>query len=322
MGGRRLDQPLLNDNYLDKLIRRSRERSNTLGDLCKWDMEGVEIPPDTLFKILTAIGMEKWTPVPINPKTAARKAITRIKHMLEDPENNLKIMSRRVNTAESDVVRYAIVEESVDLSNLDLDYSTVNQVLFRKDTETLEFTGNPVPELVAAFDYLCSVYTDAELKQMVKNIVNNHGCIWLNDKSGMVFIGRGQKADLVEKMLKLFDELQQHGGPGGTEPDMCYFRPIAILDDEENRKVMGDALIADIGAELHDATEYLDRAIADDSKKSLNAALQRFRVAKAKGELYEDMLTVNMEGIRERIEEANAKAAELMTKLAEGKSSD
>ncbi len=312
MPGRRLDQPLINDDYVTQLIRRSRERTHTLGDICKWDIQGVEIPPDELFALLTKYGLERWTPVQINPKTAARKAITRVKDMLEDPGSDIKILSRRVPTLETDVIRYAIIEESVDLARLDLDYSTLNQLVFRSDTNTIEFTGDTIPEIVDMFDYLCSVYTDVELNLMISNIVNNHGCIWMNDRSGMFFMGHPHK-ELVDRLLLVFEDLRER------TKKACYFRPLALLDDEENRNTMGEALIADIGAELQDATEYLDRAISDESKKTLNAALARFRIAKSKAQLYQDMLNINMTGIIARVDDADAKASALMTRLAEKK---
>lgn len=305
---RSLKQPLMNDGFVNQAIARSRERSQTLGDLCKFDLMSVDITPEELFKKLDDLGFEDWSPVPIRKKTAARKAITRIKHILEDPGNDLKVMARRVPTSEPDVIRYAIVDERVDNQRRDLDYSTRNQVIFRVDTGALEFTGDTIEPLLEMYDYLCGVYTETEITRMVKNIVDTHGCIWMHDKSGMFFMGRGHKGT-VDSLVKLFKFL------GELTDDTCYFRPISILDDAENRATMGEALVADISLELGEATEMLDRAVDEESAKSLTHALKRFKIAKGKAAMYQSMLQINMDGIEGQLKHADQKAGQLMHEL-------
>lgn len=307
---RKLNKPLADESFITKVLNRTRLRSNVLGDLCSFDLNGVEIPPDKLKTLLDKHGLKDWAPVPIRRRTAARKAITRIRPTLESGE--LRVIVRPVHTNEPNVVRYAIVDETVDSNALDLDFSTRNQVVFRTDTGTLEFTGDVVPEILDMFDYLCTVYTDAEVKLMVKNIVTVHGCIWMNDMSGYFFMPHPLK-DRVDSLVGLFRDLQEYTNQS------CYFRPIAIMDDAENRSAMGEALIADITVELKDATDALDNAMDNESKKGLNAALQRFKVANGKAKLYKDMLSLNMDGITEQITEANRKAGELIVKMAQKK---
>ena len=306
---RHLEQPLADNNYLEQLIRRSRERSNVLGDLCRFEMEGVEIEPAELFDMLKKHKLEKWSPVPIRRKTAARKAITRIKPLLEDPDNDLKIIVRPVKTHEANVTRYAIIDEVTDQQALDLDFSTRNQVVFRSDTGTIEFTQDNVPEIIDMFNHLCSVYTDAEISHMVKNVVDVHGCIWMRDNSGMFFMGHPQKK-VVDSLLAIFDELRP------LTDRYCYFRPIGILDDAQNRAVMGEALITDIKMALNDATESLDQSIKSSSKRGLEGSIKRFQVAQAKAQLYKDMLEININDITKQVQEANQKASAALTELA------
>lgn len=308
---RNLPAPLADKNYIDALILRGRELSDTLGDLCRYEVKGVEITPKDLFDLLSKHGIEDWAPVDIRPRTAARKAITRIRPMLEDPENDLRVIVRPVHTPEADVVRYAIIDETTDVGALDLDFETRNQVIFRIDTGTMEFTKQTVPEIVDEFEYLCSVYTDAEITMMVRNIVNGFGCIRMNDNSGMFFILRSNKK-IVDSLLKVFDELK------GMTTQKCYFRPIAVLDDAQNRATMGEALVADIGMELDKATETLDSAIANSSKRGMSSAVKRFKIAKGKARLYQDMLQINMDSINQRMDAANVKVNTLMQELIKG----
>lgn len=306
---RHLKQPLTDVNYLDKMIARSREKSESLGDLCRFEVQHLEIEPDKLFDLLEEHGLEDWKPVQIRKKTAARKAITRIRKTLEDPENDLRVIVRPVHTSESDVVRYAIIDETTDTDNLDLDFATRNQVIFRKDTGTIEFTQETVEEILTTFEYLCSVYTEAEINLMVKNIVDKHGCIWIRDGSGMFFMSRTMKG-VVNSLVKLFGTLRDSHGAE------CYFRPMAILDDEENRKHMGEALLSEIENELREANEALDKAAKDDSKRSIAPALVRFNVANNKAKLYKDLLEINVREIDKQTTDAEARAAELIEKMA------
>lgn len=307
MGGRRLEQPLTSETYLQKIIARSREMSPSLGDLCKFDVKGVEIAPEELLNLLTEFGLQDWQPVQIRKRTAARKAITRIKHTLEDPANHLKVIVRRVPTMEVNVIRYAIIDETV--AGLDLDYSTRNQVVFREDTGTIEFTQETNQAILEEFQYMCSVYTDSEIIHMVRNLISNHGCIWFRDNSGMFFMPKSMK-DMVDSLVNLFNKLAER-----TE-QACYFRPIAILDDAENRATMGEALIVDLSMELQDAMEHLDKAGGDEgSKLSLIAALKKFKIAKGKASIYKDMLQLNLEDINQKIDAANTKASDLMVKM-------
>lgn len=309
----RLKQPLTDEDFLDRVIKRSRERGQVLGDLCRFEIKGAEVPPNVLFDLLKRHGLQDWHPVPIRKKTAARKAITRIRPLLEDPSNDMRVIVRPVVTNEPDVVRYAIIDEYTDTQTMDLDYTTRNQVVFRTDVNTLEFTQVEVPEIREMFDYLCSVYTDREIVHMVKNIVSNYGTIWLHDNSGMFFMPHSHK-ELVDKLVALFADLQTPAD-GQPEPTVCYFRPIGILDDADNRATMGEALIADITVELNEATQALDDAIEKESAKTLSGALNRFKRASGKARLYKDMLELNIDGINTQIDDANKKAGELMVSL-------
>lgn len=306
---RNLEQPLMEQSFLDQLLSRTREREMVLGDLCKFEVKDLEIAPTDLFDMLKKYGLEKWTPVDIRPKTAARKAVTRVRKMLEDPESDLRVIVRPVHTKEQDVVRYAIIDEQTDHGELDLDFTTRNQVVFRKDTDSIEFTKEEVPEILQQFDYLCSVYTDAEIGRMVHNIVTNHGVLWMQDRSGMFFVPHLLKEKLADPLIALFNEFREAS-------EQSYFRAISIMDDAENRATMGEALIADITVELNEATRALDHAVGEESTRSMNAALNRFKIASGKAKLYEDMLQLNLRDIQERVNGAHKKAGELVMKLA------
>lgn len=319
MSGRKkhLQQPLDSEAHLKKILRRSRERSPSLGDICKFDVSGVEIMPSELLRLLQEVGFEDWQPVDINKRKAAKKAITRMKHLLEDPANDLKVMVRRVPTIETNVTRYALIDESPDGTGLDLDYSTRNQVIFRENTNTIEFTRDVNEDILQEFEYMCSVYTDSEIALMVRNIVTNYGCVWFRDNSGMFFMPHPYK-DIVDSLVKLFDGLQD------MTDDTCYFRPIAIMNDEENRAAMGEALIADISLELEDAFTLLDKIASQDEpvqkgkrpRKTLGAALKKFKIAKGKADIYKEMLQINLTDITTRIDEANKKANEILMGIA------
>lgn len=312
---RKLQQPLADKDHINKLLKRAREKTDSLGDICRFDVQNLEIPPETLHKLLKEHKLEGWEPADIRKKTAARKAITRIRATLEDPENDLRVIVRPVHTQETDVVRYAIIDETVDEDNADLDFTTRNQVIFRKDTGTIEFTKDTVDSIIAEFEYLCSVYTDPEVTLMVKNIVGNHGCVWLKDGSGMFFMPFEMR-DTVDSLVGLFEEFREIQVAKTGKPSRTYFRPIAIMNDPENRKVMGEALISEIKEELHEANAALDNAANEGTKRSIAPALSRFNIANNKAKLYRDILEINIKDIEGEVKVAEARAAELIKELA------
>jgi len=308
---RHLKQPMQDTAFLDKVIARTRAKGDSLGDLCRFEVQSLEIVPEKLFELLKKHKLGDWAPVQIRKKTAARKAITRIRKTLEDPSNDLRVIVRPVHTAEEDVIRYAIIDETTDSDNNDLDFTTRNQVIFRKDTGTIEFTKETVTSILQEFEYLCSVYTEAEINLMVRNIVDSHACIWLRDGSGMFFMPEALRG-VVDAMVELFTTLRNDHGA------KCYFRPMAILDDDENRKNLGEALLSEIALELQEANAALDKAAEDDNKRAIAPALTRFSIANNKAKLYKEMLEINVREIEKSVTAAELRATNLLAELAKG----
>jgi len=308
----RLETPLATKSYIDALLNRTRQRENVLGDLCRFEISGVEIDPVTLTALLKKYNLENWRPVTIRAKSAARKAITRIRPKLEDPENDLRVIVRPVHTDEPEVTRYAIVNEATDRARQDLDFSTWNQVVFRSDLGTMEFTGTPVQEIIDEFNYLCSVYTDRELKLMINNIIEKHGVIHMADNTGMFFMPHTHKP-MVDSLVSLVDDMKN---ASNSTPTLCYFRPIAIMDDAKNRAIMGDALVAELVSGLDEAKHMLEDSMGSESSRKrkigMAAALKKFSEAQGKARLYKDMLQVNLEAIEARIQEAQTQASTII----------
>jgi hypothetical protein len=297
--------PLADEGWLEKIIKQGRQM-DSLGDLCRVEIDACEITPEKLETILQKRGLVDWKPVDIRPKTAARKAITRIRPELE--EGDLRVIVRPVQTDDENEVRYAIVDETTDRHTASLDFSIRNQVVFNRELGTLTFTQDEVPEIRELFDYYCSIYTARELSMMVVSCIRKHGAVSFNDGSGFFFLPASLRDDVTEPLMSLVNgDLQEYK----TRPKAkCYFRAIGILDSEQNRNTMGEALLAEITVELDDAEERLSDILTDErvSPRKVSAAVKRFQQAQGKAALYQDLLELNLDKITNRLRSAQRRA--------------
>lgn len=302
---RHLEKPLQDPKYIQRVINTIRKAEDTLGDLVLWNVEKVEVPPDTLKKFLEARGIEKWAPVDIRKKTAARKALTHIKKLLES--NELKVLVRKI--AETDAeVRYAVVGERVDAARTDLEYGTMNQAVFDKTTASLTFTVEEVPEIREKYNYFCGVYTQREIQHMILLIVKLHGGIAMGDGSGMYFLPNAMKG-IVEALDGLINiDLK-------CLPDAkCAFRAFGIVDKDRERKEMGNVFRSDILVDIKEAQDFMEVVIknaqvnpdAKNVENSLTLALNRYKAATGKAMMYKELLGLNMDELQSNMQKAQA----------------
>lgn len=292
---RHFPRPLNDPKAIDDLLSRQRfDADKTLGDLVNWNIDALEITPDDLTAFLKRRGIEKWSPVDIRPKTAARKAITQVRKDLE--QGDLKVLVRRVRENEEEV-RYALVDELADRDNATLDYNTRNQAIFNKDAGTLAFTVEPIEEIQERFQHLCGVYTQREANRMIQNIVQGHGGIPMKDGSGMWFmpvavrhITDALKSLVIEDLLG--DE--RFKGKG-------FFRVWGILNNEENKEGISKVFEDDIKWELAEAREALLKVVNADTSRpaSMRHALDRYKTTAGKARMYQRLLSINLEEIEE-----------------------
>lgn len=304
--------PQMDEKEVQKMIDRTRHLGNSLGDLILFTAQDVEITPEDLKGHLkTRIGNEAWLPVDIKKKTAARKAITRIRSDLEG--GALKVIVRPVPTHNDNEVRYAIVGETSDRNRAELDYNTMNQVVLDKAQGALSFTGQDMPEIRRLFDKYCSVYTSQEVLHMTKNIMSKHYAIRLNDGTGMFFMP-GSVRSVTDGLMALFNIDLSSGIYAGGPQHKVIFRPIGVLNDAESRESMGNIFKSDISFDLAQAKEQLEKAMSHDKPHGLTikSAVERYRLAKSKAEMYQILLQTNLQEIITEIDEAKKKADALL----------
>lgn len=284
---RKLNDPLRDHAWVEALVNSTRN-TDILGDLCKFDISGVEIAPDELKRLLEQHGLVDWMPVPIKASKAVRKAITRIRPSLEEAENQ-KVLVRPVLTDDEEETRYTIMDEYHDSENHTIRFSERTQVVYDGVSRNLTFTKEESPEIRDQFNYLCSVYTDAEVSLMTKNIIKKHGAIPLRDNSGMFFMS-GAVRSVTDSLGELFNsDLRNYLIKNGT----CYFRPIGIANTEQNCTVMREALLSELDRALDAAEDYLDEALTSPKQRrtmAVSGALDQFESIGGRLILYEQSL--------------------------------
>lgn len=315
---RRLKSPISDIAAVERLIANTRKNAKaSLGDLCRMDIQNIEITPPEYERILAKHHFEEFKPVDIRKKTAARKAITAIRPELEDPAAKLKVFVRSVPTVDERFVKYAIVDEWADVTKEDLDFTTRNQVIFDREDGTLSFTRDDVPAIREKFDYYCSIFTDPEVKLSIYNILSKHGAIFLQDGSGQFFVPITLRETITDPLKEMFSyDLPQYVR---AERPICYFRPIGIVNDADNRQTMAEALLADVEREMEEAERLLTDSMSRDKHKAkgVNGAVKKYKAARGKAMLFKDILEMNMEKLEERLRLSEERAADLLTTLEE-----
>lgn len=298
---RTLPRPMITD--VEQILKRVRNQK-TIGDVCYWQIDEIEIQPEDLKKLLKARGLEDWSPVPIRVKTAARKAITEMRKTFESGSidaGGRNVLVRRVRETEEEV-RYALIYETADLANVDLSYSTFNQVVFDKIAGDLKFTKEEVESIRDRFRELCEVYTKREVQIMVLNIIKGHGAIGMGDGTGMYFIPVAHRhvVDAIDGLLNT--DLKRFGGRSA-------FRAFGIINSEKERAQMGGVVRADILVELKDAESYMDEVLTNFAanpegrfaQTQLKAALDKYKSAHGKATMYKQLLHINLDDLEKQM---------------------
>jgi hypothetical protein len=303
---RHLPKPLANRADVETLIKKNRSRDNSIGDLCLWTISEIEISPEKLDEMLEMNGISAdWAPVSNRPKTVVRKALTRIRPLLEDRNNNLHVLVRRVAETENHL-RYGLVNEVADDKAFDLDYSMSNQVIFDKHSGELTFTGKVVPQIMDEYNRLLGVFTSREVLKMTQNIVLGYGGLPMRDGSGMFFLPYGMR-EVTEALRNMFNvEFQPYLERGGVS----FFRALGVTGDVESREEMGAIALADINPEIDGIISSIKDAqgrvmdTGDVSSLTLTSLTQKYKIAYSRLSMYKQLLEMNTEEAERKLEEA------------------
>lgn len=306
---RKLARPLADPKVVASLLEKSR-KGNSLGDFILFDAQRIQMAPEELRELMMRHGLEKWAPVEIRPKTAVRKALTRIRSTFEDGE--LRILVRKVVEDEDELI-YALVGEERNDMNVELNYDTLNQVIFNKKTGELTFSQAAVPEIVDMYKLLCTTYTRRELVGSTRLVLEAYGAVILPNTNGMWFAPRAIRR-VVEALKALYGEIDQQYGT-------AWFRAIGITDDKESREVVGIVMDAEILRGLERAQKRLDEVLAEPNTRpnAIHSAVAAFQEVKSKVEMYGGMLTTTVDQVDQLLTAASQRATAELMKRQEAK---
>jgi hypothetical protein len=304
-----LKNELLDADSVRRRIARQKDMDK-LGDLVRWGLDSIKIRPDDLRELLKQRGIEEYMPVDIKDKKAVRKAIISVKNDLQS--GVLKIMSRKMWDTDVEV-RYALVTEEVNEIAEEMDYSTMNQVIFHKADGTkagISFSKAGTDEermILEKFDYYKSVYTEEEVRKVLVNVLDKCGGITMKDGSGFWFIPAAYK-DKVDALRDLINnDIDKKYG-------QAYFRSFALLNDETTKDGVASVFQMDIAAELDEAQKSLTTLLSAEkpTQLQLRAAAERYQTAEMKALMYQSMLQINTEEIEEVIQAGKEALSEIM----------
>src|SRR5690606_14840732 len=131
---------------------------------------------DELMHFLRMRNIDRWSPVDIKPKVAARKAVAHFRSALESA--NLRIMVRKAYEDDTEV-HYACIGEQQRRQTRDLAYGMLAKIVFHKLDGTLSCPHGEMREIVSLYEALCGVYTQRELVTMTKHILKGFGGVHL-----------------------------------------------------------------------------------------------------------------------------------------------
>jgi len=246
-----------------------------IGALTWWSVTEVLISREELTERCEKIGLDpKAFMINSRPRSAFRRA-------LEEAET-MNLIRKIVDDAEKIV--FGIVEETADEANLDLNYATQNVIIFKKESQTLEFKLDMDPERANAlqkrFQMYMGSYTSHEVRSMIHSFIRKLGAFPVRDKGGVYFVPKTR----MEEMDKLSELISTLNG--------SYIYVLGIRDEEKEKEGMKRSWENALSQELK-VLEQEIQATVDEGNAVRASTLEkrgvRITSLKNKAQVYNDL---------------------------------
>lgn len=276
----------MNDRFL--IVENGQHQK--LGDFVWWSLSRVQYPWADLQDQFRQNGLqENWLPQEPNPKSAYLGAVRCVKERGLGDEIGSKVLVRKI-LENSEKIIHGVVLETPDERAETLSYATENKITFFKDPSTrlimeAEIHDRIFQKIQSEYAWRCYCVDAVDVSRMLVNIIESLSGVTVRKKGGVYFVPR-MYASIVQNLISIVS----------TMGNSCVFA-VPVVDAESVRKTMFRVFKDEMISDLHEAKQELHEAMAAGKKIDLNVRLERYKTARDKAKMYEDLLKITAEDV-------------------------
>src|SRR5215475_4010284 len=310
-----------------------------IGFTVLWRLEEIRVSHTDLEQALQSVGFEKYLPDPPTPRVALRRALAewiktkqrtartlQLQLGIEDLDENgggrRRTLIRVIDRAGSDHLVYALVAEDVDFSALGLSYGTALRILLNKKTGEMICTTDAegvidaqresqqlTDELMPYWRQYRDLFIARDLSQMMREIIDGMNAVSLRQAGGVYFVPESERDSLL-RLRQLIAGIPHTAGPG------AFVCALGVPDAVEAKRGLSRAVHAGLLDEINSLRGDLGRLGESGDRlreKTIAQRLVIYKRLKAKAEMYQDLLGMQQDQVRDGIAGLEREALNLLS---------
>jgi uncharacterized protein DUF6744 len=320
-------------------VEASTSQFPLIGYTVFWRLPGIRVSHPDLEQALQATGFDKYLPDPPTPRVALRRALAewiKTKHRIsrnlqlqqddEDQDRNgggrRRTLIRVINCAGSEHLVYALVAEDIDFSVLGLSYGTALRILLHKKTGEMICTTDAegvidaqresrrlTDELAPYWRQYRDLFIARDLSEMMREIINGMSAVSLRQAGGVYFVPSSERDSLL-RLRQLITDIPQ---VTGLDPFVCS---LGVPDAVEAKRGLSKAIHAGLLDEINSLRGDLGRLSESGDRlreKTIAQRLVIYKQLKAKAAMYQDLLGMRQDQVRDGIAGLEREALSLLS---------
>ncbi len=257
-----------------------------LGKICWWNLKDVKIDRISLENLFDSYNLDKKFLPPI---VSGRKAFMRT--LKEIQKSNLV---RKIKEDEKYII-FGIIKEEVDPENIKLEFETQDIIFFDKENKEVFLKLNKLnlDDIKDLLNYFQIIYIAEDIRKVITRFLNYLNAVLLRKTGGIYFVPKNYAVEL-EKISGVINNI------GNSE-----FYELDIVDSEATKKQAIKLIKSELEENLKKEAENLETLLDNPEVKtsSLSKAIERYKNAKEKLEMYKNLLQFAADDIEQELNE-------------------
>jgi len=257
-----------------------------LGKICWWSLKDVKIDRISLENLFDSYNLDKKFLPPI---VSGRKAFMRT--LKEIQKSNLV---RKIKEDEKYII-FGIIKEEVDPENIKLEFETQDIIFFDKENKEVFLKLNKLnlDDIKDLLNYFQIIYIAEDIRKVITRFLNYLNAVLLRKTGGIYFVPKNYAVEL-EKISGVINNI------GNSE-----FYELDIVDSEATKKQAIKLIKSELEENLKKEAENLETLLDNPEVKtsSLSRAIERYKNAKEKLEMYKNLLQFAADDIEQELNE-------------------
>lgn len=257
-----------------------------LGKICWWSLKDVKIDRNSLENLFNSYNLDKKFLPPI---VSGKKAF--IRTLKEIQKSNLV---RKIKEDEKYII-FGIVKEEVDPENIKLEFETQDIIFFDKENKEVFLKLNKLNlnDIKDLFDYFKIVYIAEDIRKVITRFLDHINAVLLRKTGGIYFVPKDYALEL-EKISGVINNI------GNSE-----FYELDIVDSEATKRQAIKLIKSELERNLKKEAENLETLLDNPEIRpsSISRAIERYKNAKEKLEMYKSLLQFAISDIEQELNE-------------------